>query len=169
MTPLKEVGVSAALRIVIVMGALGWSACAPAADEGSEAEPSLVGSWRLETWTADAGAARCQAEEGSASGQIMYTADGHMSAQLGCSELSLEAVGESSGQEAIARMTRRHFSYYGTYEVDPVARTVTHHVLGSSAPAWVGTDRVRSFVFEGPDRIALTTTESENRLVWVRN
>jgi len=145
--------------------------CAPGVgtEEAAGTEPGLVGSWRLVSWTVENAAPRCAEGEGDASGQIVYAADGHMSAQLGCANLpvdDLEALGPS---EAVARMSRRHFSYYGTYTVDPAARTVTHHVMGSSSPAWVGTDRVRSFEFEGPDRIVLSAAESENRLVWIRN
>lgn len=99
----------------------------------------------------------------------MYSSDGHISAQLGYDGLSMDGAGAMSADAVMARMTRRHFSYYGTYSVDDGARTVTHHVMGSTAESWVGTDRVRSFAFEGPDRIVLSTAESENRLVWLRN
>jgi hypothetical protein len=141
--------------------------CAPAPEPG-KSSPSVVGSWRLEEWTVGEGVPRCSAEEGGASGQIMYSADGHMSAQLGCAGLSQDEA-SADPEAAIGRMIRRHFSYYGTYAVDEVAQTVTHHVLGSVSAAWVGTDRVRSYVFEGPDRIVLSPAESDNRLVWARN
>jgi hypothetical protein len=146
------------------------SACV--ADGGStasaDAGPSLVGSWSLETWTVG-DAPRCSEDEGRYSGQIMYSADGHMSAQLGCSDLPTDDLAELSAEEAMARLQRRHFSYYGTYTVDLEAGTVTHHVEGSSSAAWVGTNRVRSFTFEGPDRVRLSTVESDNHLVWRRN
>ena len=99
----------------------------------------------------------------------MYTEDGHMSAQLGCDRLPVDEIGDLETQEAVARLIRRHFSYYGSYTVDDVAQTVTHHVTGSVAASWVGTDRTRSFAFEGADRIVLTTPDTHNRLVWLRN
>ena len=92
-----------------------------------------------------------------------------MSAQLGCASLPMDELGELDAQEATTRLFRRHFSYYGSYTVDDVAQTVTHHVTGSVAASWVGTDRTRSFTFEGADRIVLTTPDTHNRLVWLRN
>ncbi len=160
------------LAVVVVTAGIS---CAPASGgetaQGSadSSAPSVVGSWRLDSWTIAADTPRCTDEEGDHSGQIAYTADGHMSAQLGCSELSLDGIEALESSEAVALMRRRHFSYYGTYEVDEAAQTVTHHVLGSTAPTWVGTHRVRNFVFEGKDRIVLTPVESESRLVWLRN
>jgi len=150
------------LLLVLLMG------CSPAADV-DDSSPSIVGSWRLESWTVANDTPRCAEEEGGASGQIMYSRDGHMSAQLGCAGLSMGEPGSMTSGEAIARMTRRHFGYYGTYALDEAAQTVTHHVMGSTAETWVGRDLVRSFVFEGPDRLVLTPAESEGRLVWLRN
>jgi hypothetical protein len=154
-------------RLACTVLLVGLSGCTGRVQENSA--PSIVGSWRLVSWTVEDGRAQCADEEGGGTGQIMYSRDGHMSAQLGCAGLSTEKVESMDASEAIGLMTRRHFSYYGTYSVDETERTVTHHVLGSSAESWVGTDRVRRFEFEGPDRIALSTTEFAGRLVWERN
>lgn len=154
-------------RLPCVVMLVGLVGCV----DGGVAEdptPSVVGSWRLVSWTIEDGEPRCAEAEGAATGQIIYSLDGRMSAQLGCADLSLDDVASMDAAEAVARMTRRHFSYYGTYSVDETARTVTHHVMGSSAASWVGTDRVRRFEFEGPDRVALSTTEFVGRLVWER-
>jgi hypothetical protein len=42
-----------------------------------------------------------------------------------------------------------HTSYFGTYTVDPSARTVTHHVHGSSYPNWIGHNQIRSYLVDG--------------------
>jgi len=156
------------VALALVIGSLS---CTKSADPAgpSESPPSIVGSWRLDSWTVGDNLPRCSEEEGEASGQIMYSSDGHMSAELGCMGLSMDNLGAMAPDEVIARNNRRHFSYYGTYSLDAAAQTVTHHVAGSSSAAWVGTDRVRSFVFEGADRIVLSAVESENRLTWLRN
>ena len=125
----------------------------------------VVGSWRLESWTQANGNPRCSAEDGDATGQIIYSADGHMSAQLGCQDME---VGDPSSPAGRGAISMRHFSYYGGYTVDPAAKTVTHHVLGSSSVAFVGSDQVRQFVFEGPDRLVLSP-DGRSRLVWLRN
>jgi len=157
--------------VVAVARLAGCTSSTPASEArgSSEAAPGIVGSWRLDSWTTGDGAPRCTEREGGSSGQITYSRDGHMSAQLGCAGLAMDDLGSMDSQEVLARMSRRHFSYYGTYSLDEAAQTVTHHVLGSSSASWVGTDRVRSFVFEGPDRIVLSTAERENRLEWLRN
>ena len=139
---------------------LGAQAQAPVAQS-----PDIVGSWRLESWTLQDGSPRCSEEDGDASGQIIYSADGHMSAQLGCQEMD---VSDLSPQAAGGAISIRHFSYYGGYTLDPAAQTVTHHVLGSSSTNFVGSDQVRSFVFEGPDRLVLSPGGSQ-LLVWLRN
>ena len=128
--------------------------------------PDIVGSWRLESWTLANGDSRCSAEEGDVSGQIIYSADGHMSAQLGCEQMD---IGDLGSQAASGAISRRHFSYYGGYTLDPAARTVTHHVLGSSSASFVGSDQVRSFVMEGPDRLVLSPDGGRQRLLWLRN
>ena len=130
--------------------------------------PGLVGSWRLESWTTSNGQPRCSEEEGPASGQIVYSRDGHMSAQLGCADLDVSSVSGVSAQDLARRISRRHLSYYGRYTLDRRAGTVTHHVLGSSLVSFVGTDQVRTFVFDGNDQITLSPGGNQ-LLVWLRN
>lgn len=127
----------------------------------------FVGSWRLDSWTTAEGADRC-GEDGPPAGQIIYSADGQMSAQLGCPGVE-PTVGSDplTAEQERRRLTRQHFSYYGRYTVDPEAGTVTHHVLGSISAGWVGEDRVRAYTFEGDDRLVLDAGGA--KLVWVRN
>ena len=47
-------------------------------------------------------------------------------------------------------------AYYGRYTVDRTAGAVTHHVLGSTYPNWIGTDLARSYKIDG-HRLTLTT------------
>jgi hypothetical protein len=129
----------------------------------------FVGSWRLESWTQANGMPRCSEEEGGVTGQIMYSEDGHMSAQLGCSGLDIGDLDSLSGQAAARRLSRRHLGYYGAYTLQPAAQTVTHHVQGSSSAGMVATDQVRAFVFEAPDRLVLSPDGGRSRLVWLRN
>jgi hypothetical protein len=58
-------------------------------------------------------------------------------------------------------------AYWGNYTVDMVAGTVTHHVDGSFSARMIGTDQVRSFRFEGEDRIVLSPG-GQSELTWVR-
>ena len=155
------------LGFVVVACALPLAA---KAQETADAQsPGVVGSWHLESWTLADGRPRCSEEEGGVSGIIAYTSDGHMSAQLGCAEIDTRDSSDLSSQAVAARLTRRHFSYYGRYTLDRSAQTVTHHVEGSSSIPFVGSDQVRAFVFEGPDRLVLTPDGGSQRLVWARN
>ena len=45
--------------------------------------------------------------------------------------------------------TVSYFAYFGTYTVDAEKRVVTHHVEGSLAPDFTGTDQPRPFKLEG--------------------
>lgn len=47
-----------------------------------------------------------------------------------------------------------YFAYFGTYTVDAKKHVVTHHVEGSLAPDFTGTDQPRPFKLEG-DRLEI--------------
>jgi Lipocalin-like domain len=82
--------------------------------------------------------------------------------------LTGEAV-ELSRSELEAAMEST-LAYFGRYDVDPVARQVTHHVEGSSRPSFVGRDLIRLFEFAG-DSLRLTPlpgAEPPIVLEWVR-
>src|SRR5262249_11768838 len=49
-----------------------------------------------------------------------------------------------------------HVSYFGTYTIDPSARTVTHHVHGASYPNLVGHDQIWYQRIDG-SRLLLST------------
>jgi hypothetical protein len=50
-------------------------------------------------------------------------------------------------------------AYFGTYTVDAKAGTVSHHLENNLVPGRQGTDNVRWFEFQGPDRLLLTPVE----------
>jgi hypothetical protein len=133
------------------------------------ADSLIVGSWRLVSWVNADGRDRCTGSDGEASGQIIYSADGHMSAQLGCGQVEVDTDSGLSAQQLVSIMTRRHLSYYGSFTIDERAQTVTHHVMGSSIlNGWVGSDQVRSYTFETNDRVTLQPPGGA-KLTWQRN
>ena len=120
----------------------------------NDAASQFVGSWALVSFT-DAG------EDGetihrygeNAFGRISYDTKGRMMVVLmrhGCKDIS----------------DRDFFSYTGSFEVDEVAGTVTHHVEACNAPSWVGTDRVRKFEMLEGNRIVLRPVEGTSELIW---
>ena len=136
------------LGFVVAACALPLTAKAQETDPGASSL-DVVGSWHLDSWTLGDGTPRCSEEEGDVSGIIAYTSDGHMSAQVGCAEVDSSDLSSLSPQAVAEWLSRRHFSYYGRYTLDRSAKTVTHHVEGSSSVAFVGSDQVRAFGFRG--------------------
>ena len=67
-----------------------------------------------------------------------------------------------------------YLAYFGTYDVDEAARTVTHHITSSLRSHEVGQDNVRQFELSGNElrlRVAVVADngEARNRLiVWRR-
>lgn len=112
---------------------------------------SFVGTWQLREACALAeGGRRVPSPLGTrVLGQIIYDAAGNMSAQL----MSAERPRFSSRNpdECAAEEFREAFlgftSYWGTYRIDEAAGTVTHTVIGASAPSWPGSEQVRFYEF----------------------
>jgi hypothetical protein len=80
-----------------------------------------------------------------------------------------------SGTDAEVRAAfEGHTSYFGTYAIDPSARTVTHHVRGASYPNWMDHDQIRCYRIDSPHLVLSTPPilfgrESlENILAWER-
>ena len=141
----------ALLRLVVGI-ALGFTATAHA-----QTGPSLVGAWRLVSIDSPDPAGALQPYWGEhPTGLIIYTADGHMAAQLyDMRRPRLGVPWESVSPEAARSAFKGLSTYFGTYTVDPAASTVTHTVEGAMAPDWVGTRLVRSYRFLDANRIEL--------------
>lgn len=154
--------------------------CAPteSAEQG-DANP-LVGAWQLVSWENRAPDGTVSYPyEGNATGQITYTATGRMSAQLMQRDRDPFPTAQDEGVtvgDVTQAILGSFFSYYGRYSIDHENDVVTHHVEGALLPQWVGRARPRSFVFDGPDRVTLSTDVDPNRtsgaavgvLVWER-
>jgi len=130
--------------------------------EQTERTDSLVGPWRLISWEQRTAGGDVSYPYGmSPEGQIVYTANGRMSAQLMNPGADLAGVTASGTEAIIGSAADTFFAYYGTYELDEWAQTVTHHVEGSLASSWVGSDQVRQFEFLSDGRLQLTAIIAE--------
>jgi len=107
-------------------------------------------------------------------GRITYTADGLMSAQI-MHETRVPFAGTAlyGGTPAEkAAAYSGYIAYYGSFDVDPAAGIVTHHVTGSLLPNWVGGNQVRFYRFEGEHLVlsskpfAAFGTEVTPHVVW---
>ena len=115
----------------------------------------FLGSWELVEWVATSQRGETTHPYGEeAQGQITYTADGRMSAHL------MRPPADP------ADAPPQHLAYWGRFTIQAADGTVTHHVIGADMPNWIGSDQVRRFRFEGPDRLILSL--GQQHLTWRR-
>ncbi|WP_150294115.1 lipocalin-like domain-containing protein [Sphingobium estronivorans] len=117
----------------------------------------FVGAWQLVLWTTHRADGTDAFPFGrDAIGQIMYSADGHMSCHLMMANrppLGTFTIDEVK-DAALGTAVRAYSGYFGAYTVDDAAGIVTHHVDGAWYPDWTGSQQPRRFRFEG-DRLFL--------------
>ena len=109
-------------------------------------------------------------------GVIVYDAAGCVSVNLMRSDRPTFSVSDKSkGTSEEARSALESYeAYFGAYQVDEAAATVTHHVEGSLFPNWTGSKQVRFYEFKD-DYLILSTPAMEyggstvvGRLTWRR-
>jgi Lipocalin-like domain len=114
----------------------------------------LAGCWRLVGYEVTAGEGTTDRPLGdNPLGTILYTPDGYMSAQLA-------RPGPYAGDD---EPDGYYIAYSGPYDVDEQARTVTHHVVVSVIPSWLGTAQVRQVLFREPGTLVLTAADPRPR------
>ena len=127
----------------------------------------FIGTWRLISIETDT-LGRLARRGANPTGYIYYDATGHMAAQIQPDRKrpSWGSGKTPSGEEALEAVTG-YVAYFGTFKVDPAARTVTHHREG--ALNFDVVDYVRRYEFLAGDQIALMPVDRPGyRLVWER-
>lgn len=132
----------------------------------------LLGTWRLVEWSEiNADGSKSYPLGEKAIGQIMYGADGHMTAQLVAvdrARFRSDDWREASGEEG-ARAFKEYFGYFGTYTIDALHKAVVHHVNGAWFPNVEGVDQVRFFRFEGSRLVLDADTKwGKVQIIWAR-
>jgi hypothetical protein len=125
----------------------------------SDSLPNLVGTWRLASYEARTSAGEIRYPLGQhVVGQLFYDVNGNMSGHMMRVDRPTFASDDSgSGTDAEVRAAfEGHLSYFGTYTIDPLARTVTHHVHGSSYPNWMSHDQIRYYRIDGSHLVLST-------------
>jgi hypothetical protein len=121
--------------------------------------PNLVGTWRLVSYEARAASGEIRYPLGrQVVGQLFYGVGGNMSAHVMRVDRPVFASDDSgAGTDAEVRAAfEGHTSYFGTYTIDPSARSVTHHVHGASYPNWMGHDQIRYYRIDGSHLVLST-------------
>ncbi len=111
-------------------------------------------------------------------GMLTYDAQGHMNGQVMQQERPAlpKGRGVPGALEDYHAILRGYIAYFGTYQIDETSHTITHHVLGSLIPDWVGTEQVRLYEFsKDAQQLTLRTSPSRlqgdtmaGELIWVR-
>ena len=137
-----------------------WAAAALIGSAGSahgHQSTNLVGTWKLVSASAvnQEGKPLPQPFGNNPAGTLTYTRDGKVSVLISHGArklLSGDRIASPAEEKAEAFAT--FFAYAGTYSVR--GNRITHHVLISSVPNWVGTDLVRTAKVTG-NELTLTT------------
>jgi len=119
----------------------------------------LIGTWRLVSYEAQTSSAEIRYPLGQhVVGQLFYDVQGNMSAHVMRIDRPTFASDDSgAGTDAEVRTAfEGHASYFGTYTIDPLARTATHHVRGASYPNWMGHDHIRHYRIDGSHLVLST-------------
>lgn len=96
-------------------------------------------------------------------GILTYDESGNMAAQLARRDRTIQDAEDSPSE-----LVSGYVAYFGTYDVDPSARTVSHHRSAHVNPELGSLTVVRHDEFEG-DRLTLTVAPNrELRLIWQR-
>jgi Lipocalin-like domain len=107
----------------------------------------------------------------AAHGQILYTADGDVAAQLVKAErasFASEDWRDASDAEG-AMAFKEYFGYFGTFSIDQGKQAVIQHIDGAWFPNLLGTDQIRVFQFVGNQLVLDADTEwGKVRIEWKR-
>jgi len=167
----------------LIFGILFVSCTLLASEQNERANSDFkpfVGTWALISWVVSDETGQLNHPYGKTpKGQIIYTVNGRMSAQLMHPGAVLPDVSELRGDEVIGKVASTFLAYYGTYSVDSVTQTITHHVEGSLLSSIIGTGQVRHYQFLEKDRLELSAitegpqirnmgTNGSNVLIWER-
>jgi hypothetical protein len=131
-------------------------------DAKDSVREKLVGSWRL-AWDEEE-AADGKMVRAEQAGVIMYTRDGHMAVQIMLPE------GKNAAVNPVKYSQSGYEAYYGTYDVDEAAHTVTHHVEGALVRSLIGKNLTRVYRFEGKQLILKSSRPDEHwTIAWEHN
>jgi Lipocalin-like domain len=124
--------------------------------EVSSVKEKLIGAWEL-AWEEEQGADGKMQHIVDHQGTIVYTRDGHMSVQI-----SLPTGSRNDPNNPVKYDEGGYEAYYGSYEVNEQAHTVTHHVQGALVRSLIGKDLTRVYRFEGNQLILKSSRPDEH-------
>ena len=130
---------------------------------GPSARAQVLGAWQLESRTVRAanGESLLDPVLGSQPlGRLFYDASGHMMLQMMRQDRAQAiSVPSNPTDSNNPRIVLGYDAYFGTFQLNAPAGTITHHVEGSLFPEDLGKDFVRRFTLDG-DTLTLSFTST---------
>jgi hypothetical protein len=119
----------------------------------------LIGAWRL---VSDEETVNGKLSKLEQTGILTYTSDGHMSVQIMDKDPKATQPGNPVQYSA-----NGYESYFGTFDVNETAHSVTHHVQGALVRSLIGKDLTRIYTFSGKQLVLKSSRPDEDwRIVW---
>jgi hypothetical protein len=149
------------LLLVVVVAVFGFPIQLSAqADNAKTVQKEIWGTRKLASYVGEdvSSGAKSDVMGAHPSGFINYGSDGRMIVLIVGTDRKKPAGAVATAAEAEA-LIRSMLAYAGTYTIDTVKKTVTHHIEVSWDQSRTGTNVVRTYKFEG-DRLILTTDPS---------
>ena len=153
----QRISIRAILRFMVIAAmAVSIFACAQSAKEvggRGGAKENLIGAWHLVHIDAP-GPDGKSVPIRQPKGMLIYTRDGHMSVQL--------MYPESANTLSNEYVLNGYEASFGSYDVDEIAHTVTHHVQGSiTRDLLVGKDLPRKFEFTADRHLIIRSARAD--------
>lgn len=104
-----------------------------------------------------------------ATGFLMYTPDGYVSAHLMASGRPSYASGRlhTGSTEEMAQAAKGYMAYAGKFEIDPHSGVLIHHLEVSMNPTWLGQAQERIATIS-ENRLIITAPANNALLIWER-
>jgi Lipocalin-like domain len=155
-----------AIRVVTFALCAGLSVLAfaqSAANKGSKPKSDrakLIGAWHLES-LGELGPDGKLSSMSGLKGELVYTADGHMSVQI--------MYPDSAANVSNDYVLNGFEASFGSYVLDEAKHIVTHHVQGSITHGLVGRDLRRVYQLTDDGRLIIKSVNPDEhwQVVWV--
>lgn len=128
----------------------------------------LIGTWKLVKYTLkDENGKEFYPMGEDCTGFLMYTPDGHVSAQLMASKRPVYTSGDlhHGTQTEMAAAAEGYMAYAGKFEVNEKKMTLIHQMAVSMNPTWLGQKQERYLKIEG-NKVSITADVNTAVLVW---
>ena len=120
----------------------------------------LIGAWRL---VSNEGTMNGKLTKRDQTGILTYTSDGHMSVQI----MDKDPDASHDSGDPVQYSANGYEGYFGTFDVNEAAHSVTHHVQGALVRSLIGKDLMRIYTFSGKQLVLKSSRHDENwRIVW---